>query len=278
MDLVLIPLLIHCINFAMIWMAGSKNSPVKGKFVKTLYMSRYFLLAFLFVVLASSCLNIGGKRVKGNGNITTDERTVSSFEEVEVHGAVDVVVLQGPLAPVRVETDENLQEYIKVEQKGDRLVVTTRSGYNLKPSRKTSVYLTAPSYRKLDVSGACNIITRDKLVLQQPLALEVSGAGDIRAAVTGPKVSASVTGSGNVDMKGETRDFDLKISGAGDAKCYELLSENTRVDISGAGSAEVFASVMLDAEISGAGSVKYKGEATNINKKVSGAGSVKKAD
>jgi Putative auto-transporter adhesin, head GIN domain len=241
-------------------------------------MARSILLAILIIASASSCFNVGGKRVKGNGNITVDERSVQAFEEVDVQGAIDVYVEQGSLAPVRVETDENLQEYIKVENEGGKLVVKSRSGYNLKPSKKTKIYLTSPTYRKLDVSGACNIISSNKLVLQNPLALEVSGAGDIRVEVSGPEVSAKVSGSGDIDMKGETQNFDLRISGAGDAKCYDLLSENTKVDISGAGSAEVFASVMLKAEVSGAGSIKYKGNAANVSKNVSGAGSVKKAE
>jgi hypothetical protein len=79
-------------------------------------------------------------------------------------------------------------------------------------------------------------------------------------------------------MEGETKNFELKISGAGDAKCYDLLTENTKVNISGAGSAEVFASVELDAHVSGAGTIKYKGNAPKVNQHVSGAGSVKKAE
>jgi len=57
-----------------------------------------------------------------------------------------------------------------------------------------------------------------------------------------------------------------------------MKAENTKVDISGAGSAEVYASVKLDAEVSGAGSIKYKGNAGNVIQQVSGAGSVKKAE
>jgi hypothetical protein len=242
-------------------------------------MARSLLFAFLIVSSVSSCvLNFGGKRVKGNGNITVDERSVSSFEEVDVEGAIDVYVEQGSLAPVRVEADENLQSYIEVGASNGRLVVKSKSGYNLKPTKKIKLYVTAPNYRKLEVSGACNIYSTNKINLQNRLAVEVSGAGDIRMDVTGPEVSAKVSGSGNVDMKGETRDFNLEISGAGNAKCYELLSEKTSVEISGAGSAQVFASVSLDAQVSGAGSVKYKGNASSVNKQVSGAGSVKKAD
>ena len=44
-----------------------------------------------------------------------------------------------------------------------------------------------------------------------------------------------------------------------------------------AGDAEVYASVKLDVSVSGAGNVRYKGNAV-VNKSVSGAGSVKKVE
>jgi hypothetical protein len=95
--------------------------------------------------------------------------------------------------------------------------------------------------------------------------------------VNAPAISAEVSGAGAVNLKGETKTFDLTLTGAGKAHCYELLSENTKVDISGAGDADVYASVKLNAEVSGAGSVTYKGGGTS-NSHVSGAGSVKKVD
>jgi hypothetical protein len=96
--------------------------------------------------------------------------------------------------------------------------------------------------------------------------------------VEAPKVTADISGSGTIDLKGQTKDFDLGLSGAAKARCFDMMAENTEVDISGAGSADVYASVKLDADVSGAGSVKYRGGAAQVNQHVSGAGSVKKAD
>lgn len=216
--------------------------------------------------------------MKGNGHIETDERTVNSFHSVQVQGAIDVFVSQGELQPVKIETDENLLKYVEVEQHGETIVIKNKHGYNLRPTQKVKVYVTSPEYKSLEVSGACNIVGQTKISSHEPLDLSVSGAGDIKMEVEAPKLSADISGSGTVDLKGQTRDFDLGLSGAAKARCFEMLAENTQVDISGAGSADVYASVKLDAEVSGAGSVKYKGSATNVNQQVSGAGSVKKAD
>jgi len=55
------------------------------------------------------------------------------------------------------------------------------------------------------------------------------------------------------------------------------MAENTQVELSGAGDAQVFASVKLDVRVSGAADVKYKGNAT-VSQSVRGAGSVKKVE
>jgi Putative auto-transporter adhesin, head GIN domain len=239
-------------------------------------MKKLFFLLIIIAVVAPSCRYAFGKRVRGNGNISSTEHAVSSFKNVEVSGAIELYVSQGDIKPVKIETDQNLLSYIEVLQEGDKIVVQSKSGYNLKPTDKIKVYVVSPVYNEISVSGASSINGQNKINNPENIRMEVSGAGDINMDVNAPAIAAEVTGAGSVNLKGETKSFDLDLSGAGKAHCYELLSENTKVDISGAGDADVFASVKLDAHVTGAGSVKYKGGATNFNQEISGAGSVKK--
>jgi len=241
-------------------------------------MRKYIWLFAALPLVMGSCRFVTGKRVHGNGVIKTEERSVSTFKNVEVSGSIDVYVSQGDIKPVKIEGDENLLQYIEVEQEGDKLFVREKQGYNLKPSAEMRIYVTAPVYNNIEVSGACDIIGMTKISNSENLALSASGAGDIKMEVDAPKLSAEISGSGSIDLKGQTKDVDLQLTGAGHAHCYDLLSENTKVDISGAGSAQVYASVKLDAEVSGAGSVSYKGNATNVIQHTSGVGSVTKVE
>jgi Putative auto-transporter adhesin, head GIN domain len=241
-------------------------------------MKKLLLLLAVVAVTTSSCRYMWGKRIKGDGNIKTEEHAVSSFKNVEVSGAIDLYVSQGDLKPVKIETDANLLQYIEVIQEGDKIIVQTKTGVNLRPTDKIKVYVTSPVYNDIDVSGASNINGQNKIINPENLKMEVSGAGDINMEVNAPAIRAEVSGAGSVNLKGETKRFDLELTGASKAHCFDLLSETTSVDISGAGDADVYASVKLDAEVSGAGSVAYKGAATSVNQHVSGAGSVKKVD
>lgn len=241
-------------------------------------MRKYNWLVIPLLPAIFSCHEFMGKRIRGNGSIKTEERSVSSFKNVEVSGAMNVFVSQGPSAPVKIEADENLLRYIEVLQEGDRVIVRPRHGYNLSPSDEIRIYVTAPIYNDIDVSGACNITGQTKINNPEDLALHVSGAGDIRMEVDAPSLKAEVSGSGSIDLKGQTKDVELDLTGAAHARCYDLLAENTKVDITGAGDAEVYASVKLDADVTGAGTVKYKGNAANVSQHVGGAGSVRKVE
>jgi hypothetical protein len=235
------------------------------------------LLLLTFPVFLGSCGHIFGKHVHGNGNVVTQDRSVTSFKNVEVGGAAKVFVSQGDQHSLKVEVDENLQQFVEVFQEGDKIIVRERHGYNIDPTGDLKIYVTSPVYNVIDVSGACDIIGETAINNPEDISMHISGAGTMKMEIIAPSISAGLSGAGNIDLKGETKTADLDLSGAGHAHCFDLKSENTKVEISGAGSAQVFASVRLNAEVSGAGSVDYKGGAS-VDQHVSGAGGVHKVD
>ena len=235
------------------------------------------LLVVFSVLTTTSCRYVFSKRVSGNGNVVTQDRSVGQFNNVDVRGSIDVIVKQDSVSSVKIQADQNLMEYIEVIDDGMVLVVRERSGYRLRPTKDIKVFVTAPLFKEIRVSGAGDINSEGKINSQEPLSMKVSGAGDVNMDVNAPSVHASLSGSGTINLKGQSKDFEADISGAGDANCFDMLAENTAVEISGAGSADVYASVKLDVRVSGAGTVKYKGS-PSVNQRISGAGSVNKAD
>jgi hypothetical protein len=240
--------------------------------------SRSIWLLLALPLFFGACQGIGGKRVHGDGNIHSDDRSITTFKTLDLRVNADVYITTGDHASVKLEGDDNLLKFINVEQSGDVVTVRSREGFNLVPSNDLKIYVTTPELDRIEASGACNIETQNKLVSPDGLDMRISGAGNIKMEVDAPHVNAKLSGAGNISLKGQTKDVRLDLSGAGNAKCYDLLAENTEVTISGFGSAEVYASVKLVATVSGAGDVKYKGNATDVEQHVSGAGGVSKAE
>lgn len=224
-----------------------------------------------------SCGYIGGKRIRGNGDIKTETRATGQFNSVDVSGNIDVYVKQDSVVSVKIETDENLMEYMHITVDGSTLEIREERGYNLRPSGSIKVFVSGPSFKHFESSGACDIISDNQINSTEPISVSLSGACNVKMDLKTPRVKVDLSGAGTITLKGETKDFIVVGSGSTDVNCFELMTENTRVEMSGAGDAEVFASVKLDVHVSGATDVKYKGNAT-VNQSVSGTGSVKKVE
>jgi hypothetical protein len=240
-------------------------------------MNRIFVIAVSALLLLSSCHEIFAKRVRGNGNITTQSRSAGSFNSVDVSGNIDVYARQDSASSVKVETDENLQEYVDIYSDGNVLRIQPKQGFNLKSSRPIKVYVSSANYNKFEASGACDIFGQGRISSSSDIHFDLSGSCDATMELQAPRVSGDLSGACRITLKGETKDFDVHGSGSTDIKCMDLLAENVSVDISGAGDAEVYASVKLNVDVSGAGDVKYKGNAA-VSEHRSGAGSIKKVE
>lgn len=203
-------------------------------------------------------------------------RNTESFNGIDAGGSVDIYIKQDSVFSVKVETDENLQEYIVTEVRGDVLHIKQEDNTSLRTT-KLKIYVSAPLYKRLEASGACKIYSENKITSSEKLNIDLSGASDAVLDINIPKVEAGLSGAGSVELKGETKDLNIDGSGSTEIRCFDLKAENVNVDISGAGNAEVFASVKLDVEVSGAGDIKYKGS-PSVNQHISGAGSVKKVE
>jgi hypothetical protein len=240
-------------------------------------MNRYSLLVLSFVLVISSCRFLGGERVSGDGNITTENRQVGNFNSVELSGSLNVHLKQEPTNAVRVEADANLMPYIEVYTDGNTLVIREKRGYNLNPTKEIIVYATAPVYRHISISGSGSIFTDNELSSNELLDLSVSGSGGAMAQLNTAKLNIKVSGSGSVTVKGQASEMALSISGSGSVNAFDLNSENVTVGVSGSGDAQVNANTKLDVRASGSGSVSYKGNAT-VNKSTSGSGDVNKVN
>ncbi len=240
-------------------------------------MKKLLLLSFIILVTATGCRDIFGKRIRGNGHITTETRHSSSFHSVDVSGAIKIFVKYDSVNSIKVEADENLHEYIDVHNENGTLHIHEADNVNLRTTRGIRVYVAGPDFKRFEASGACDIYSENKISSASGLEIDLSGASEVKMELGSPSVHVKVSGAGTVDLKGETRDFTVRGSGSTEIKSFGLMAENVTVSISGAGDADVFASVKLDVSVSGAGSVRYKGNPA-ISQKMSGAGNIKKVD
>src|SRR5919199_227652 len=99
-------------------------------------MRKVYLLLLFVATVAASCDFMFRKTVHGNGNLTSQQRTVNTTERIKSMGNFNIDIVQGSPSSVKIEADENLIPYIMTENREGRLVIRTREGYNLSSNNK----------------------------------------------------------------------------------------------------------------------------------------------
>lgn len=234
---------------------------------------RLVFIALVSAISFSSCHYIMGERIQGNGNVATREENVGSFNSLDVGGAIEVHIRQDQTPSVKIETDENLMEFLEVFTEGNTLVIRTRQGYNLDPSKGVVAYVSAPAYKNIEVSGASKLVGENTISGNGELNISASGASKITMEVDGQKLTGDASGASTVILKGQVSNIDVEASGASHINGYDLVTDDAIIGVSGASSAKITANKTLKADASGASSIRYKGNA-NVNQSTSGASSV----
>lgn len=233
---------------------------------------------FSALVIASAAFTLTSceDTLRGHGDDVTRTRTVGNFERIRMGGEFDVYLKQGPTEDIVLEGQENVLADIKTTTYNNELEVEFRS-HRVKISEPVRVYITTPNLKSLSFSGANTVhgVTDWKV---NDLNLKTSGSAKIDLTILGAdEVNTSISGSGEITLKGDANDHNLDISGSGCLKAFDLSTKFTDVDISGSGKSDVRVSEHLKADISGSGTVHYKGNPT-ISTSISGSGKIEKWD
>jgi hypothetical protein len=232
----------------------------------------------LFIMLSACFINACEfHHVKGNGNLTTEDHPIGPAERIHIDGGFDVELTQGPTASLKIEIDDNLREYVVVEEHDGRLRIGFKDGVSISNSNGMTLYITVPRLEEFKLSGSGKVTGKNRFTEGDHLDLSLSGSGEIDMEVNTPDLEADISGSGNITLRGETKDQNVNVSGSGNYQAEELKSENAKVSIAGSGNSRVFADGTLDVNIAGSGSVYYKGSAT-ISRNIVGSGGVSKVN
>ncbi|MFT4831080.1 MAG: hypothetical protein ACI815_000719 [Psychroserpens sp.] len=219
-----------------------------------------------------------GKKIKGNGNVITENRNTGSYDAIYIAGFFDVELIDGKEGKLTIKGEENLLEHIVTEVKDGKLVIKVEKGTNLSPSSwKQGIFITVPveSVDAVTLSGSGDIVGK-KTIETNNFKTDISGSGDISLSVTSNSVKATISGSGDITLNGKTSDFDVRVSGSGDIKAYGLSAENVTANVSGSADIEVTATEMIQARVSGSGDITYRGNPKKIDSKSSGSGDISK--
>ncbi len=236
---------------------------------KKLTMVALSLMLGLVTLASSACMFMDG--VDGNGNVKKETRDVSSFDAIKIAGAFEVYLSQGSSEGLVVEADENLLDLIQSEVRGGTLVIDTKE--NIRDSKELNLYITFKDIEKMDISGAVELKSEEKLKFDE-LRIDGSGASEITLELEANKLECDFSGASEIELSGSAKYCSIDNSGASELDAYDFVVGEYDIEISGAGDAKIHCTDVLKARISGAASIRYQGD-PKVDSRVSGAGSIK---
>jgi hypothetical protein len=202
-------------------------------------MKKYPLIQILIIVLLmTSC---SARIMRGSGNIITEARQVSGFDQVSVCCGMQLVVAQGSAEALEIQADDNLLPEITSVVAGDELVIEFQDSFletSYRPSQPVQVFVTVQSLEGLDVSGGGRLEARDLRTDGLTVSLSGGSRGDLERVMAPDKVVVEVSGGGRFQAEQiEASSLELNLSGGSEAMIASVEAETFILENSGGGNA-----------------------------------------
>ena len=232
-----------------------------------------YVLAITASAISLSACNM--PCIEGSGKQVTQNRTVEPFTAVETSGAVKLVLQQDSIQKVSIVADDNVQQHIKAEVKGDRLQIGMEN--NVCDAGPITVYVNAKNFTGVGASGAVEVISTGKINTGN-FYLDLSGDSRVELDLNAGNLRTSSSGSSEIMLKGQARKHEVSISGAGEIQAFDFVVADYAIETSGASNCKINVLNSLDVQSSGASQIEYRGNPKQVNNDQSGASSIKKVN
>lgn len=265
--------------------------------------AKFAFLLLCLTILITGCNS--RNRIKGNGNIRTEVIEIGDYTKLNIQGS-DIQVDYSQSANnsfLEVSTDENIFEvYEFVVDENHILRIRPKREYRRRKTIRPTTFTITTRSKEIDtfiMAGKVDLkvgneINSGELKIQlagnidaefpnkavaESISIEMSGKAKLTANdIECNYLNGSAAGKATLKLGGISERGQFAIAGSGTVKAYDLIFNNLKCDIAGYGSMDVHVKNNLDVNIAGKGNIRYKGEPTNINKRISGIGSIKQAE
>ncbi|MGZ5286173.1 MAG: head GIN domain-containing protein [Flavisolibacter sp.] len=202
------------------------------------------------------------KTLEGNGKIVTRDIAVTSFDALKASGIYELRLSQDNKESVKIEADENLQEYFNVKNEGNKLVIDMDKlkNVNLKMKTKLRVYVSFKKLKEMELNTVGDVASEENLSFEN-LDMKNKSVGNVSLKMTANKLDLNNSSVGNINLVGKAQDVVVKNNGVGSLKAGSFVVQTMNIENTGVGNAEVNAEKNLKVKDSFLGKVNNKGKA-----------------
>ncbi len=226
-----------------------------------------WIIGFITIgMLLSSCskdfLNgetcTGGTNCTGGNGILANLEipVVANFHSIQHKTSASILLTQGAEQSIRIEGEDNILEFYNFTVDGDVLTIDTRGCICTREEVK--IYITLPVLKSVILDSTGEIMGQNRFTNNE-LDIIVDGTGDIQMDVMASKINITNDSTGELILKGKSKELDINLLGTGDIYLFDLDAQFANIFSDGTGEVETRVSDRIEVRIEGTGDVFFKG-------------------
>ncbi len=226
-------------------------------------------MALLLVFTTSSCFFDG---VKGNGNVMTKNRKVSSdFIKVKASHGLDVFITDSNNFSLVVEADENLHELIETKVYDGTLYISAKR--NIWDASSKKILLSVSNLNEIVATSGVEVASENTLKGKNMKIVATSGA-EVDLKIDANNVECSTSSGADLNLEGRAENLMVSSSSGSDVDAYKLTVDNCEANASSGSHIKVNVSDTFRGNSSSGGDIQYKGNPEIIKKSENSSGSI----
>lgn len=242
--------------------------------IKLSMFSTRIVMATAVALAFTSCKDVDFGGIDGNGNVTTETRTVNGdFTDIEASNGLNVVLEQSDTKSITVETDENLQEHIITKVENGVLIIETDENIDESEAKKVTIKL--PKITGIKASSGTSIISVNVLK-SDVIKIKSSSGSEIEVALEVDNITSESSSGSSITLSGKALSLETASSSGSEIDATKLLVNDVTAQASSGSSISVHPILSLKAKASSGSSVDYHNVPKSITKEENSGGSVSK--
>ncbi|HEV7737549.1 MAG TPA: DUF2807 domain-containing protein, partial [Chlamydiales bacterium] len=164
-------------------------------------------------------------KIVGSGNVVTKEIPVQSFDELDAKGVFSLVLTQGDKESLKIEADDNLQQYFQVRNEGSKLYVDMKKDVNFDTKKKIKIYITFHKLKAIDLKTVGDISSTNSLVFET-LKIDNKSVGSVDLNVTAQSLNIDNKSVGDVRLNGKADHVVIRNKGVGSIQAASFIVQD----------------------------------------------------
>ena len=179
-------------------------------------------------------VSYGSNRTKGSGVMKEEARTVANFSRLVLALPATVTLTQGSTESLTITSDDNLLPLVATRVEGGELTIDADKSRGFSSKREIKIRLTVKSLNGITIKGSGDVYAAG---IADKVDVEIMGSGDVRARkLVAREAAVKIAASGDAEVHAREK-LTASVSGSGEVR-YAGSPANVSKTVRGSGSVE----------------------------------------